>query len=163
MGFLAWMSVTAAKQGQFKGESPNPRRRGWIPLVAFEYGVSSPRDLATGQASGKRQHEPVRILKEWGAASPQILTALSTNEVLHSVNFEFGKVGPDGRESVYQTVTLTNAAVSSVKQFTFGWVGEWKADTQAESRELERVELTFEKIEMQNTEGQTEFRDDWQQ
>jgi len=33
--------------------------------------VKSPRDLATGQASGKRQHEPVTVTKEAGAAAPQ--------------------------------------------------------------------------------------------
>lgn len=26
--------------------------------------------MATGQASGKRQHSPILITKEWGAASP---------------------------------------------------------------------------------------------
>ena len=30
-----------------------------------------PRDIATGQASGKRMYKPVKIIKEWGAASPQ--------------------------------------------------------------------------------------------
>jgi hypothetical protein len=31
--------------------------------------VRGGRDLATGMASGKRQHAPVTITKEWGAAS----------------------------------------------------------------------------------------------
>lgn len=30
----------------------------------------SPRDVATGQASGKRMHKPVTFVKEWGAVSP---------------------------------------------------------------------------------------------
>jgi hypothetical protein len=30
----------------------------------------SPRDAATGQASGKRSYKPIRILKEWGGSSP---------------------------------------------------------------------------------------------
>jgi len=33
--------------------------------------VKSPRDLATGQASGKRQHQPVTTTKEVTPASPQ--------------------------------------------------------------------------------------------
>lgn len=36
------------------------------------YEVKSPRDLATGQASGKRQHQPVTFVKEWGAATPRL-------------------------------------------------------------------------------------------
>jgi hypothetical protein len=33
--------------------------------------VKSPRDLATGQASGKRQHQPLTPIKEVTPASPQ--------------------------------------------------------------------------------------------
>jgi hypothetical protein len=32
--------------------------------------VVSPRDIATGQASGKRMHKPFTITKEWSASSP---------------------------------------------------------------------------------------------
>lgn len=31
--------------------------------------IYAPRDLASGQASGKRMHKPFVIIKEWGAAS----------------------------------------------------------------------------------------------
>src|SRR5438270_1529115 len=34
--------------------------------------VESPRDVATGMATGRRQYAPVKIVKEWGAASPQL-------------------------------------------------------------------------------------------
>jgi len=34
--------------------------------------VVTPRDAASGMATGKRQHAPVRITKEWNAASPQL-------------------------------------------------------------------------------------------
>lgn len=34
--------------------------------------VVSPRDSASGQASGKRTHKPLKIVKEWDAATPQL-------------------------------------------------------------------------------------------
>ncbi|MFL6760148.1 hypothetical protein [Sphingomonas sp.] len=34
--------------------------------------VISPRDSASGMATGKRQYAPVKIVKEWGAASPEL-------------------------------------------------------------------------------------------
>ena len=37
---------------------------------ADTFTLASPRDVATGQASGKRQHGAIAIIKEWGAASP---------------------------------------------------------------------------------------------
>lgn len=37
--------------------------------LAFEYDVKSPRDVATGQSSGKRQHGTVKIVKEFSVSS----------------------------------------------------------------------------------------------
>ena len=34
--------------------------------------VVAPRDSATGMATGKRQHAPITVVKEWGAASPEL-------------------------------------------------------------------------------------------
>lgn len=34
--------------------------------------VVAPRDSQTGMATGKRQYAPVKITKEWGAASPEL-------------------------------------------------------------------------------------------
>jgi hypothetical protein len=42
-----------------------------------DFRVTGPRDAASGQASGKRMHKPFTIVKEWGAATPQLM-ALKT-------------------------------------------------------------------------------------
>jgi hypothetical protein len=47
--------------------------------------VTSPRDVATGQASGKRTHEPVRFTKEWGPASPKLAVTVDGTTVSGSV------------------------------------------------------------------------------
>ena len=44
------------------------RRRRRCPTA--QYQVTSPRDAASGQATGKRMHKPFTIVKEWGAATP---------------------------------------------------------------------------------------------
>ncbi|MDB5699219.1 MAG: hypothetical protein JWN69_2023 [Alphaproteobacteria bacterium] len=43
--------------------------------------VKSPRDSASGQASGKRMHKPFTFVKEWDAASPQLLQMKPTYDV----------------------------------------------------------------------------------
>jgi type VI secretion system Hcp family effector len=83
----------------------------------FQYSVESPLDSATGQSSGKRQHKPIVITKEWGAASPQIFQALTTNEILSSVDFEFTKNSTGEKEVVYQRITLTNAQITRVNSY----------------------------------------------
>src|SRR5256885_1757279 len=75
----------------------------------------SPRDVATGHASGKRIHKPIVFTKEWDAASPKLFQALVTNEVLKSVLFEFVKTDAKGQEEVHFRITLANANVASMK------------------------------------------------
>ena len=45
------------------------------------YRIVSPRDLATGQSSGKRMHKPFLITKEWGPASPMLAAMKATYNV----------------------------------------------------------------------------------
>jgi len=37
-----------------------------------DFWVTGPHDASSGQASGKRMHKPFTIVKEWGAATPQL-------------------------------------------------------------------------------------------
>jgi type VI secretion system secreted protein Hcp len=167
MAIQPYMSVKGQKQGQFKGETTTAKRKDkWIPLLAFTMGLKSPRDLATGQASGRRQFAPVTIVKQWGAASPQGLTACATNENLPEVVIEFPKTNPKGVEFVYQTVTLTDASISQIDRFT-GRAGGGE-DTPAAGHsavgdmlELERWTFTFRAIQVEDSDGRTTFADDW--
>jgi hypothetical protein len=46
-----------------------------------QYQVISPRDSASGQASGKRMHKPITVVKEWGPATPQLMAMRPTYDV----------------------------------------------------------------------------------
>ena len=83
-------------------------------LVAADYDVKAPRDLATGQASGKRTHGPVKFIKEWGPSSPQ----LRAMKVAYDVKkVEGARVTSDGWQmlSLSNTDGLCGAAQSAVK------------------------------------------------
>ncbi len=45
------------------------------------YTIKSPRDSASGQASGKRQHGAVTFIKEWGPSTPQLMAFNPTYDV----------------------------------------------------------------------------------
>lgn len=47
-----------------------------VSAIACTYNVKSPRDAASGQASGKRQHKPMVIRKEFDKSSPQLMKTL---------------------------------------------------------------------------------------
>jgi hypothetical protein len=50
--------------------------RDQVQSASFHYNVKSPRDSASGMASGKkRTHHPVTFVKEWGPSTPQFFQA----------------------------------------------------------------------------------------
>jgi type VI secretion system secreted protein Hcp len=161
MAFEFYVSITGKKQGKFKGASAGVGRRTTkdrIPGIRFELETISPRDAATGLPTGKRQHKPVVITKEWDAASPQLFQALVANEVLSTVLFEFLKTDPAGREVVYFTIKLTDAAVSDIRShLDLTGTGGGRYD----GHELEDVSFTFRTIEITDVESRTSATDDW--
>ncbi len=152
-----YLSVTATKQGVLKGESGKDRSR--IPILGFSYSVHSPRDPASGQATGKRQHEPVTVFKEWGVISPQLFEALVTNEVLTSVIIDEVRVSPKGKKENYMEIRLTNASLVEIiiEPEQFEDQPLW-AD-----KEIEQISFVFEKIEFENKVSKAVAEDDWEQ
>ena len=151
-------SIKGVRQGQFKGELRNLKgREDWMAGVRFSMQVSVSRDPATGQASGKHRHQPLSIVKEWGQASPQILQALATAELLNPVVLEFTRTGLSGEEAVFQRVTLTNALVADVRRY----LDFTAAPADSVFRELEEILFTYQKITVEDVIGNTTFADDW--
>jgi hypothetical protein len=71
-----------------------------------QYQVTGPRDAASGQASGKRVHKPFTIVKEWGAATPQLMAM--------KASYDVKKVEGTGARAIsyddsWNPVTLSNA------------------------------------------------------
>jgi len=109
MAYQMYMTIKGSKQGIFSG-NPQHKDGSKIEIFGFEYGGLSSRDAATGQASGRRVHKPITILKEIDASSPKLLMALTTNETLSSVLIEFVK-----QSAVYQSIQLTDGILQSIK------------------------------------------------
>jgi type VI secretion system secreted protein Hcp len=163
MAYEFYVTIEGTRQGAFKGESVREAHSAKISGLSYAHEITSPRDVATGQASGKRQHGAITITKEWGASSPQLFQALVTNEVLKSVLFEFYHTTPDGLEEVYHTVKIVNATVSKIRQSTGSGESAGSAKTSAtfDTHELEEISFTYQRIEVENLPGQTSAEDDW--
>jgi len=156
-GNRIFVTIEATKQGKFKAEG-GPQFGDRIPVLRFSYEVGSPRDLATGQAAGKRQHKPLSITKEWSAASPQIFQAVTTNEILKSVLIEFFRTNQTtGQEEVAGTIRLTNATISKYRSA----VSDSTSGDGPAGRLLDQVDFTFQKIEIANPAAKTGAVDDW--
>ncbi|MET0839771.1 MAG: type VI secretion system tube protein Hcp [Marmoricola sp.] len=150
-----YVTVEGSRQGRLQGESIREAHRDQLTGLSFRYAVTSPRDVASGAASGRRQHQPVSFVKEWGPASPQLFQALVTNEALTKVRFEFVRDSADGEEIVYQTLELSNASITAIEQYLNG-----EPDPPPDPRALEKISFTFQHIEITNLAGQTTAVDD---
>lgn len=115
--FLLTLKMT--KQGNIKGSSKSKEgdldySKG-IECHGFNLGVASQIDPPSHGSSGRRKQHPITIRKEVDEASPLLLQALSTNELIATAELSFNRIGPDGKPAVVHTIELTNGHIISIK------------------------------------------------
>jgi type VI secretion system secreted protein Hcp len=162
MGLSIYCTITGAKQGTFKGESPLKQHAQSFHCLGFGNQVSVPYDKPTGHVAGKRAYEPVKVIKELGVASPQLLQACVTNELLTVVVFDFYRPTAAGEEELAYKVQLINALIVGINQSTSPSPSPYDGrDQDFKTHELEEVAFTFQTIEVEWIPGGTVFQDDW--
>lgn len=135
------VTVSGAVQGAFQGETAPKANKHQFAALGLDYQIAVPIDPATGHPSGKHNHAPLSLLKEWGPATPQLFQALVTNESLQ-VEIECRGLDAEGKEAVVHKVKLTNATAASIVQTSGG-----RRNQHPDLHELETVAFTFQKIE----------------
>jgi len=119
MDCKGYVTIQSKVHGPLRGNDKD--KDGYVGgALTFSYGVESPRDTSIGQASGKRQHQPITITKEWGASSPQIYQALVSNEVLTSVVIQFVDANGNPPKKKSHRIQLSNAIISHMKHIGGG-------------------------------------------
>jgi type VI secretion system secreted protein Hcp len=163
-----FFKVKGVKSGQFKGdELVKKGTDGWMQGLAFDYALVSPRDVATGQASGRRQHHPVKVHMDWGPSAPQFFAAAVNNEELTEVNFEFYRPEANGVDTCYYKITLKKAKVASIRfvrdPSSIEGAGASKGFSSATYTRPEMLEMTFifQEIVMDHVKGATSGQDTW--
>jgi type VI secretion system secreted protein Hcp len=105
--------------------------------LEFKFEVLQPYDLGSGQLTGRRQHSPITIVREVDKASPLLWQALCSNESFESASLQFVRPDSNGKETVYYTITLTNATIGGYR--TYHGKGGKKRET---------VTLVFDDLEV---------------
>jgi len=59
--------------------------------ITATHTISAPRDAASGQATGKRQHQSIRITKEWGPSTPLLRIAIDEPGAPLELQVKIGK------------------------------------------------------------------------
>lgn len=163
MALNAYLRIKGQKQGEIKGSVTQKGRENSILVIAVDHSIFGSFDSVSGQASGKRTHQPFKITKEVDKSSVPLYSALVSNENLPEWKLEFwrpksaGK-GGSGVEIQYFTVKLTNARVVSIHLI--------KPNTQDPAHisftDYEEVAFSYRKIEWIWTDGGITAMDDWE-
>jgi type VI secretion system Hcp family effector len=127
----ALVTIVGARQGRFRGEGVREGSRDRIIALLFDHDLSADKDNA-GRPDGRVRTRSLTFTKSIGAASPQIFAAATTGETLETVTFEMyrasgggGGGGGGGGSEAFYTVTLRDARIVSLKQYTEkGWFYE---------------------------------------
>jgi type VI secretion system secreted protein Hcp len=112
----AYMRIRASLQGDIRGGVTIKGRENTIAVSALAHEMTAPFDAATGQATGKRQHKPFVITKAFDRSSVPLRNAMTKNELLTEVTLQFYAPSATGVETLYMTVTLRNARITSMRQ-----------------------------------------------
>ena len=146
----AYLKLVGETSGEIRGpvRDRDVAKEGSILLLAVEHGIVSPRDSATGQATGKRQHLPITLTKETDNTSPFFYRFIVRNEPIKTAEIIFFGSGSQsglsaGREAIQYKITLTKAFVSKVE-----FIGHTDAAAQASNRFplTEKISLVYESI-----------------
>lgn len=139
-----------ARQGPITGDGTQKGREGSYAITSVTHGVTNLYDGGSGQATGRRQHKPFTFVSRLSQATPKLIQALTTNEVLTTCTFKFWRVDSNGVERNYYRVRLTNALVVD-----HGFSGRpGGADTATFSLSYQRIEWTW-------VDGGVTTQDDW--
>jgi len=152
------MTLKGQTSGEIKGSCTQKGREGSILIFAFDHDILSPRDIASGLPTGKRQHKPVLVTKEIDKSSPLLYTVLCNNENLTEVVFKFWKPSASGKEVQYYTIKLTNANIAARKTYFPNML----IAENTKLPHLEEVSFTYQKIEWTFEDGGITSEDDWE-
>ena len=122
-------------------QSPRDLAGGSASMAAVNAGTTARGAAGGGRAAMRRVSDPVVIVKALDETSSFLVNAAANGETFTYVMFEFKRtVGT--RTEVFQTVKLTNATISSVREINGNG-----------GRPMQEVSFTFQKIEYQNKDG----------
>jgi len=158
MALNSYLKLAGQKQGDIKGGVTQKGREGNILVMAFNHGITTPRDAATGLPTGKRMHRPFVITKEIDKSSPLLYSALVNNENLTTWELSCFGAKTNGAEIKTYTVSLTNATIASI----ISTMLNNKIPENVKMPLMEEISFAYQKITWTWIDGNIQSSDDWE-
>lgn len=170
MALEAYMTIKGKKQGEISKDASTPDSIGQVAKVesAFQgkitvVGLTSrivvPRDGTSGVATGARTHLPVVFTKFKDRASPLLLQAVTSNEILEEVVCELYRPDPGGMPQLQQFFKMTwkNATLIEAKSDLPLTIDPKNSFYQ----NMEDWSFTFKEVKWEHIPGSTSGEDRW--
>ena len=144
----SFIKLTAQKIGEVKGTVRLSGHDNAIKLIAVRHEIVSPRDIATGLPSGKRQHHPITITKEVDNTTPLLNRILAENLMITKATIIF--LGTDANsfarssaETELYSIILQNASISRIETI----LADRSNNEKSGSILIESISLSYSQIE----------------
>lgn len=149
----AVMIIEGESQGVIVGEGYGPMDD-VIFVASFGHSVNIPADPQTGQPTGRRVHNPLRVVKAVDRTTPLLFQALVSGERLRTVEIRFYQLNSAiGQHEHFFTMLLEDAVMMSIAPSLIP-----AAET---SEMMEIVTFTYAKITWTQEIDGIESGDDW--
>ena len=162
----AYMTITGATQGDISagamsadsvGTLSNKAQEDSIQIQEFELEIAIPTDPQSGQPTGRRVHNGVRVVKYIDKSSPLLMQAIATGEQLTTVGIQFFRTAASGTQEHYYTINLNEASLVKCKPY---FPNALDPDSTAYSH-MEELHFQYKGIEVTHELGGTSGIDSW--
>ena len=152
-----FMTLEGVKSGQIKGESTLKGREDQHKVLAYSHEIVSLRDPQSGLPTGKRQHQPFRVVKLINSASPVLLNLMATSELFKTVTIDVWTPNSVGVDNKILTYKLTNASLISLRP----WMPNKSDSSAAGYPPAEELAFVYQTITVTYWNGGVTGQDDW--
>jgi len=165
MPIPAYMSVEGVTQGMITegalsedsvGSTYQEGHDEHFMVQAFEHNIIIPRDVHSGQPSGQRVHQPLKVTKVFDKSSPLLYQALVTGESLTCV-IEWYRTSSEGVQEHYFSHELEGAVIVDIKAI----MPNCQDPSMSHFTHLEEISFSYSSIIWTHEIGGTEGSDDW--
>lgn len=128
-----------------------------ILVQQIDHKITIPRDPQSGQPSGQRVHKPFEFVAALNKATPLLMNALTSGEVLPKVEVRWYRTSSAGKQEHFFTTTLEDAVIVDINTE----MPHAQNPLNADYTQLVRVAMSYRKIMWDHTISGTSGSDDW--
>lgn len=166
MATPAYMSITGKKQGLITkgaftadsvGNNYQKAHEDQVLVQAFSHKITVPKDPQSGQPTAQRQHHELCITKVFDKASPLLLQAQTSSELLTRVEIHWYRASGSATQEHYYTTLLEDAVIVEIRDY----MHNCQDPGNAHFTHLQDICMTYRKISWTHVASSTSGSDDW--